>query len=177
MVSAFFWHLDLASRIYKKGNTMASELLTKIKDDIKSAMKAHDAATLSTLRTLHSDIKNEALKSGCTPAEIENTISDDMVLDVLAKSLKQKNEAIEILTKGGFADKIGDEQAAIEVYQKYLPSQLTEEEVVAIINEVKAAVGATSPKDMGKMMKELTPKTKGRFDSKKLSGLVQAALK
>jgi len=156
---------------------MASELLTKIKDDIKNAMKAHDAESLSTLRTLHSDIKNEALKSGCTPAEIENTISDEMVLDVLAKSLKQKNEAIEMLIKGGREDKAGEEKNAVALYQKYLPSQLTEEEVVAIINEVKAAVGATSPKDMGKMMKELTPKTKGRFDSKKLSALVQAALK
>ena len=58
---------------------MASELLTKILDDIKTAMKAHDAVTLGTLRTLHSDIKNEAMKSGATPAQI----TDAMCVDVL----------------------------------------------------------------------------------------------
>ena len=80
---------------------MASELLTKILDDIKTAMKAHDAVTLGTLRTLHSDIKNEAMKAGAAPAQIMDTITDAMCIDVLAKSVKQKQESIEILKKGG----------------------------------------------------------------------------
>ena len=79
---------------------MASELLAKIKDDIKTAMKAHDAETLGTLRTLHSDIKNEAMKAGATPAQIEETITDAMCVDVLARSVKQKQEAIDILKEG-----------------------------------------------------------------------------
>ena len=127
---------------------MSSALLTKIKDDIKAAMKAHDSETLGTLRTLHSDIKNEAMK-----------------------------EAIDILKKGGFMDKVPAEEACIALYRKYMPAEMTEDEVKALIAEIKAATGASSPKDMGKIMKELSPKVKGRFDAKRASALVQEALK
>ena len=160
-----------------KGKNMSSALLTKIKDDIKAAMKAHDSETLGTLRTLHSDIKNEAMKYGATPAQIEETITDEMCVDVLARSVKQKQEAIDILTKGGFADKIPAEEAIIALYRKYMPAEMTEDEVKALIAEIKAATGASSPKDMGKIMKELSPKVKGRFDAKRASALVQEALK
>lgn len=154
-----------------------SALLTKILDDVKTAMKAHDAETLSTLRTLHSDIKNEAMKAGATPAQIADSITDEMCVDVLARSVKQKQEAIEILKKGGFMDKIAAEEAAIALYRKYMPAEMTEEEVKALIAEIKAATGASTPKDMGKIMKELQPKVKGRFDGKRVSALVQEALK
>ena len=149
---------------------MASELLQKILDDIKTAMKARDAETLGTLRTLHSDIKNVSINSGVE-------ITDEIVLDVLAKSLKQKNEAIEMLKNGGREDKALEEAKAVELYQKYLPEPLSEDDVVALITELKETLGATSPKDMGKMMKELSPKVKGRFDSKRLSQLVQEAIR
>ena len=156
---------------------MSSALLTKILDDIKTAMKAHDSETLGTLRTLHSDIKNEAMKAGATPAQITESITDEMCVDVLARSVKQKQEAIEILKKGGFADKIPAEEAVIALYRKYMPAEMTEDEVKALIAEIKAATGASCPKDMGKIMKELSPKVKGRFDAKRASALVQEALK
>ena len=156
---------------------MSCALLTQILDDIKTAMKAHDAETLGTLRTLHSDIKNEAMKSGATPAQITESITDAMCIDVLAKSVKQKQESIEILKKGGFLDKIPAEEAVIAIYRKYRPAEMTEDEVKALIAEIKAATGASSPKDMGKIMKELSPKVKGRFDAKRASALVQEALK
>lgn len=156
---------------------MNSALLTKILDDIKTAMKAHDAETLSTLRTLHSDIKNEAMKSGATPAQITDSITDEMCVDVLAKSVKQKQESIEILKKGGFMDKVPAEEAVIAIYRKYMPAEMSEDEVKVLIAEIKAATGASSPKDMGKIMKELSPKVKGRFDAKRASALVQEALK
>ena len=156
---------------------MSCALLTQILDDIKTAMKAHDAETLGTLRTLHSYIKNEAMKSGATPAQITESITDAMCIDVLAKSVKQKQESIEILKKGGFLDKIPAEEAVIAIYRKYMPAEMTEDEVKALIAEIKAATGASSPKDMGKIMKELSPKVKGRFDAKRASALVQEALK
>ncbi|WP_295053588.1 GatB/YqeY domain-containing protein [uncultured Fibrobacter sp.] len=156
---------------------MSCALLTQILDDIKTAMKAHDAEILGTLRTLHSDIKNEAMKSGATPAQITESITDAMCIDVLAKSVKQKQESIEILKKGGFLDKIPAEEAVIAIYRKYMPAEMTEDEVKALIAEIKAATGASSPKDMGKIMKELSPKVKGRFDAKRASALVQEALK
>lgn len=149
---------------------MASELLQKILDDIKTAMKSHDSETLGTLRTLHSDIKNVSINSGVE-------ISDEIVLDVLAKSLKQKNEAIEMLKNGGREDKAAEEVKAADLYRKYLPAPFSEDEVVSIISELKEKLGASSPKDMGKMMKELSPITKGRFDAKRLSQLVQEALR
>ena len=156
---------------------MSSALLAQIKEDIKTAMKAHDAETLGVLRTLHSDIKNEAMKAGATPAQIEETINDEMCLTALAKSVKQKQEAIDIYRKGGFEDKIPAEEAFIAIYKKYMPAEMTEDEVKALIEEIKAATGAASAKDMGKVMKELQPKVKGRFDGKRVSQLVQEALK
>lgn len=146
-----------------------SPLLQQILADIKAAMKAHDAATLEVLRTLHSDIKNVAINA-------KKDISDETVLDVLAKSIKQRNESIEMLRKGGREENAQEEEKTLAVYQKYLPKQLSEDEVKALIEEIKAQVGAQGPKDMGKIMKELTPKTKGRFDGRRVSELVKAAL-
>ncbi|MDY3920657.1 MAG: GatB/YqeY domain-containing protein, partial [Hallerella porci] len=142
-----------------------SPLLQQILADIKAAMKAHDAATLEVLRTLHSDIKNVAINA-------KKDISDETVLDVLAKSIKQRNESIEMLRKGGREENAQEEEKTLAVYQKYLPKQLSEDEVKALIEEIKAQVGAQGPKDMGKIMKELTPKTKGRFDGRRVSDLV-----
>ena len=146
-----------------------SPLLQQILADIKAAMKAHDAATLEVLRTLHSDIKNVAINA-------KKDISDETVLDVLAKSIKQRNESIEMLRKGGREENAQEEEKTLAVYQKYLPKQLSEDEVKALIEEIKAQVGAQGPKDMGKIMKELTPKTKGRFDGRRVSDLVKEVL-
>ncbi len=146
-----------------------SELLNRILADIKAAMKSHDASTLEVLRTLHSDIKNVAINA-------RKDITDDVVLDVLSKSIKQRNESIEMLRKGGREENAKEEEATLSVYRKYLPTQLTEEEVQALVAEIKLQVGAEGPKDMGKVMKELSPKTKGRFDSRRLSDLVKSAL-
>ncbi|MBS7391164.1 GatB/YqeY domain-containing protein [Hallerella succinigenes] len=146
-----------------------SPLLQEILADIKAAMKAHDSVTLEVLRTLHSDIKNVAINA-------KKDVTDDIVLDVLAKSIKQRNESIEMLRKGGREENAQEEEKTLAVYQKYLPKQLSEDEVKALIEEIKAQVGAQGPKDMGKIMKELTPKTKGRFDGRRVSDLVKAAL-
>ena len=146
-----------------------SPLLQEILADIKAAMKAHDSVTLEVLRTLHSDIKNVAINA-------KKDVTDDIVLDVLAKSIKQRNESIEMLRKGGREENAQEEEKTLAVYQKYLPKQLSEDEVKVLIEEIKAQVGAQGPKDMGKIMKELTPKTKGRFDGRRVSDLVKEAL-
>ncbi|PBC74923.1 GatB/YqeY domain-containing protein [Fibrobacter intestinalis] len=146
-----------------------SPLLQQILADIKAAMKAHDTMTLEVLRTLHSDIKNVAINA-------QKEITDETVLDVLSKSIKQRNESIEMLRKGGREQNAQEEEKTLAVYQKYLPQQLTEEEVKTLIAEIKAQVGAQGPKDMGKVMKELSPKAKGRFDGRRLSELVKEAL-
>ena len=89
---------------------------------------------------------------------------------------KEELESIIVETKQE-VERLREEAKAVELYQKYLPEPLSETDVVALIAELKEALQATSPKDMGKMMKELSPKVKGRFDSKRLSQLVQEALR
>ena len=95
-----------------------SPLLQEILADIKAAMKAHDSVTLEVLRTLHSDIKNVAINA-------KKDVTDDIVLDVLAKSIKQRNESIEMLRKGGREENAQEEEKTLAVYQKYLPKQLS----------------------------------------------------
>ena len=87
---------------------MSSSLLQKILDDIKVAMKSREASILEVLRTLHSDIKNVSINSG-------KEITDEIVVDVLAKSVKQKNEAIEMLKAGGREEKVAGEEFAINI--------------------------------------------------------------
>lgn len=149
---------------------MNCSLLPRILEDIKLAMKSRDVAVLEVLRTLHSDIKNVAINSG-------EEVTDEVVIDVLAKSAKQKNEAIEMLKAGGRDERVAAEEAAIVVYKRYLPQEISEQEVLALIAQIKQELGASGPKDMGKMMKEITPKIKGRFDAKRASALVQESLK
>lgn len=146
-----------------------STLLPQILEAIKQAMKAQDKSRLETLRTLHSDIKNISINSG-------KEISDEIVIDVLAKSVKQLKEANEQFRAGGRQDLVDQNDVKIAIYQEYLPQALTEDEVRAIVADAKARTGAVGPKDMGKIMKEVTPLTKGRADAKLVSALVQAAL-
>jgi len=146
-----------------------SSLLPQILDAIKQAMKAQDKARLETLRTLHSDIKNIGINSG-------KEITDDVVIDVLAKSVKQLKEANEQFRAGNRLDLVEQNDAKIAIYQSYLPKPLSEDEIVALIAEAKARTGASNPKDMGKLMKEVSPLVKGRADAKLVSSLVQAAL-
>ena len=149
-----------------------SPLLQQILADIKAAMKAHDTMTLEVLRTLHSDIKNVAINA-------QKEITDETVLDVLSKSIKQRNESIEMLRKGGREQNAQEEEKTLAVYQKYLPQQLTEEEVKALIAEIKAQVGAQGPKDMGKVMgvasKSLAGKAEGRAISEAVKRLLNQA--
>jgi len=148
---------------------MSSTLLPQILEAIKTAMKSQDKPTLETLRTLHSDIKNIGINSG-------KEITDEVVIDVLAKSVKQLNDANEQFRAGNRPDLVAANDVKIALYQTYLPKALTEDEVRAIIAEAKERVGAAGPKDMGKLMKEVSPLTKGRADAKLVSTLVQAAL-
>lgn len=144
-------------------------LYDELNKDIITEMKSKNMVDLTILRTLKADISKVSI-------DTRKEITDEMVLDVITKSVKQFNDALEIYTKSNLTEHIAETKHKIELISKYLPAQMTEAEVLALVNEVKAQVGATSKKDMGKMMKELTPKTKGKFDSKKLSQIVNSVL-
>lgn len=142
----------------------------QILNDIKTAMKARDLETVSALRMVSSAIKNK---------EIEvrpNELTDQDVTSVLKKLSKQRKDSIEQFQKAGRDDLAQKEQKELSVLEKYLPEQMSEEQisevVVAAINEV----GAASMKDMGKVMQAVTAKTQGSADNKLVSQIVKAKL-
>jgi uncharacterized protein YqeY len=103
-------------------------------------------------------------------------ITDDIVLAVIEKMLKQRKDSIDQYTAGNRLDLVAKEQFEVGVLQVYMPAQLSDGELAAILDGVIAEVGATSAKDMGKVMNALRPKVAGRADMGKLSGVVKARL-
>ena len=144
-------------------------LREKISDDMKTAMKARDAEKLAAIRLLQA-----ALKQREVDERID--ITDDIVLAVIEKMLKQRRDSIEQYTAGNRLDLVKKEEFEVGVLSAYLPAQLSEAEVSAILDGVIAETGATSGKDMGKVMNALRPKVAGRADMGKLSGLVKSRL-
>jgi len=143
-------------------------LLDTLNDKIKEFMKAHDTVGLTALRTLVSDIKNASIAA--------QKPVDAMCIAVLDKAIKQKNETIEGYAKAGKTDRVDEEKKTLELYKQYMPAQMSEDEVVAEIAKAIESTGACEQKDMGKVMKILTPIIKGRFDGKAASQLVIKAL-
>jgi uncharacterized protein YqeY len=144
-------------------------LRDRINDDMKAAMKARESDKLAAIRLLTSAIKQREVDE-----RIE--ITDDIVLAVIEKMLKQRKDSIEQYTAGNRLDLVAKEQFEVGVLQVYMPAQLSDAELAAILDAVVAEVGATSAKDMGKVMNALRPKVAGRADMGKLSAVVKARL-
>ncbi|MCA3034339.1 MAG: GatB/YqeY domain-containing protein [Rhodocyclaceae bacterium] len=144
-------------------------LRDRINDDMKIAMKARDSERLSAIRLLTS-----ALKQREVDERIE--ITDEVVLAFIEKMLKQRKDSIAQYTAGNRLDLVAKEQFEVGVLQAYMPAQLSDAELAAILDSVIAEVGAASAKDMGKVMNALRPKVAGRADMGKLSGAVKARL-
>ena len=141
----------------------------RIREDMKAAMRSHDAARLSTIRLLLAAIKQREIDE-----QIEST--DDDVLAVIAKMVKQRRDSVEQYRAGGRDDLAQNEQAEIDVLQAYLPQALTDDEIAAIIDEATAAVGLTGMAAMGKVMALVKPLVNGRADLGKVSALIKARL-
>lgn len=144
-------------------------LLDTLNDKIKELMKAHDMVALTALRTLVADIRNASISA-------QKPIDDTMCIAVIDKAIKQKTETIDGYMKAGKAERAGEEQKTLDLYKQYMPAQMSEAEVVAEIGKAIDETGAREQKDMGKVMKILTPIIKGRFDGKTASQLVVKAL-
>ncbi|MBT8107715.1 MAG: GatB/YqeY domain-containing protein [Gammaproteobacteria bacterium] len=141
-------------------------LKDQIKEDMKSAMKAGEKDRLKVVRLIMAAIKQ---------VEIDKRIEldDAGVLSVLDKMVKQRRDSVEQFDKGGREDLAALERAEIEVLQEYLPEQLSAEEITVLVDEVIAATGAESIRDMGKVMGQIKAKAAGRADM----GAVSAAVK
>ena len=148
-------------------------LYEKLTDDMKNAMKSGDKETLSTIRLLKSAIDLYKINNKMDRLEAP---SDEVVINVVCSTIKTHKDSIEEFKKAGREDLIEKLEKEIEYLNNYLPEQLSEEEINKIIDEVFEIVKPESPKDMGRIMKELTPKLKGAADMTHVSALVKNKL-
>ena len=138
--------------------------------DIAAAMKARDASRLSALRMLKAAVMNKGVEKG-------RDLDDAEVLQVIASLVKQRKDSIEQFSKAGRADLVDKETAELTVLQAYLPAAATTEEINAAVAEAIAETGASSPKDMGKVMKAVMPKLAGKnADGKAVNEAVRRSL-
>lgn len=144
-------------------------MYNKIKDDIVKAMKEKNTITLQTLRSVKGEIDLIHINS-------KVDITDELVLDVLTHQIKTRNESINEFQKGNRHDLIDKTNLEIEILKVYLPKQLTKEEVLDLVESVFQKVNPTSSKDMGLVMKEITPLVKGKYDMKELSIIIKERL-
>lgn len=144
---------------------MASEFLDQLLGDIKTAMKSKEKDKLSALRFLHAEIKNVEINERREP-------TDDDVLNVIGRLVKQRQEAIEQFQKGGRDDLVTQEAFQLDVYRAYQPEQLTEDEIAELVEQAIAATGASGKKDMGNVMKVIMPQVKGRAEGKVVNAIV-----
>jgi uncharacterized protein YqeY len=141
----------------------------RIQQDMKDAMRARDKERLGTIRLILSAIKQREVDE-----RIE--LDDVQVIVVLDKMVKQRRESIAIFEQAGRDDLVAKEKAELEVIQPYLPAALSEDEITQLIDAALAATGASSIKDMGKVMAQLKPELQGRADMSVVSAMIKARL-
>lgn len=144
-------------------------LLAELNEDIKTAMKSRDKERLSVLRMIKSSLLNEEIAKG-------SELNSDEELTVLAREKKQRNESLEEFTKADRQDLVSKLENEIVIVDEYLPQQLSQEEVAALVKEAVQQTGASSMADMGKVMGALMPKVKGKADGNIVSSLVKSEL-
>ena len=150
-------------------------LRAKINDDLKAAMKAGDKRKVSALRLMNAAIKDKDINSR-TDGHDSVLTADAGLIDLFAKMVKQRQESLGMYEQGGRPELAQQEREEIEVIQSYMPKQLSEDEAKKAVAAVIAAVGATSVKDMGKVMAELKARYAGQMDMAKAGGIVKGVL-
>jgi hypothetical protein len=146
-----------------------SAVLERIRADQKEAMKARDRIRLSTLRLLANDLHNRKIELG-------RDLNDDEAIEVLGRALKKRREAEEEYRKAGRQDRSDAEAAEAQVIQQYLPEALETAALDALIEEAITATGASSAKEMGRVMGYLMPRVKGRAEGGEVSRRVRERL-
>ena len=144
-------------------------LAENLEQDMKEALRNKEEKRLSTIRFLRSQIKNREIDK-------KLPLTDEEIIEIIQKGIKQRKEILPDLERASRQDLIEQANKEIATLQSYLPAQLSSEELKQIIGEAIKEVGATSPRDMGKVMGALMPRVKGKADGKVLSELIKALL-
>ncbi len=144
-------------------------LKERIQTDLTAAMRSRDALRRDVLRMATNSAYNLEKRQ-------QKPLSEDELLGVLSREVKTRRESVEAFRKGGREDLAAKEEAEIAILQEFLPKALSEEEIRSLVDQAVAATGASSARDMGKVMGWLAPRTRGRADGKPVSELVAQAL-
>jgi len=145
-------------------------LSSRIENEIKTALKAGDKIRVSALRMLKADIMNEAI------ARKKPDLNESEIMAVIGRQIKRHLDSIEQFEKGKRSDLAEKEKQELEVLKSYMPEQLKDDEIEKIIKLAISETGASGAKDMGRVMKAVTEKTKMRADGKKVSDMVKKLL-
>lgn len=159
----------MAARFNEVDPKEAAMLKETIQADVKTAMKAGNAAERDALRLLLAELLTEEKKAGAA-------LSEEQSAQAVNRVVKRTRGSIEEYTKHGAADTVAKLETELAVYQRYAPAQLTESEVKAIVEGAVASVQAGGPQDMGKVMKVLMPQVQGKADGQLIQRLVKEAL-
>jgi uncharacterized protein YqeY len=144
-------------------------LKERLSSELKDSLKSGDRLKLSTIRLIMASLKNREI-------EKRGSLSEEEIIDLLVSLSKQRKESIEEFKKGGRQDLVDKETEELKIIESYLPQQLTPEEIKKIIGETITETGASGSKDIGKVMKVLMPKVKGRADGKLVNEMVKELL-
>ena len=136
---------------------------------MKIAMKEGEKTKLNLIRMLRSEIRYKEIENG-------SELDDNGIIDVLSSAAKKRKESIEEFRKGGREDLAAQEEKELKIIYSYLPEQLSEEDLEKLIDESITEAEAQSPKDVGKVMRLIIPKVKGRADGKKVNQIVSLKL-
>jgi len=148
-------------------------LQEQIRTELKDAMKAKEEPRLTVLRSLLSAFTQELTNTKRTP---QDTLSDDEVLNVIRRSLKQRKDAAEQFRKGGREELAENEEKEAEILQTYLPAQMSIEDIEKVVATKKEALGVTDKSDMGKLMGAVMQELKGKADGGDVKTAVESAL-
>ncbi len=144
-------------------------MLEELNKDMIEAMKAKEKEKLTVIRMVKASIKQEVI-------DHKREENDELLIDVVNKQIKMRKDSISEFEKAGRGDLVSKTQSEVDILMKYLPEQLSLDDVNQIIDEAFSSINPSGMKDMGKIMGEVTPKLKGRFDMKKVSEIIRSKL-
>ncbi|MDD5440133.1 MAG: GatB/YqeY domain-containing protein [Candidatus Omnitrophica bacterium] len=145
-------------------------LEAKLNEDYKTALKGKDSVKVSVIRMLKSDMGITAVRSG------KQSLTDDEILKIISKHIHQHNDSITQFKNGNRQDLAAQEEKELAVLKTYVPEQLSDDALAALIRQVIAEMGPVTKKDMGKVMKAVMEKAEGKADGKRTSACVQSLL-